>query len=230
MKTVIFDFDGTLHQGLNIWKSLWRKLGYPIHQMSNFRELLNRFREGELTHREWNEITAKAFRQKGLNRKMVWDIAGKIQLLDGVEETFKTLKENGYKIFIVSGNVKEVIQIALQNAGKYVDGIYANKFLYDRHDNFKAINGTDYDYEGKARFIDEYKEKTNTPAQEIVFVGDGDNDEWAHLSGCKTICFNPGDETDEGNRSKWHKVVRSTSLTALLPEIAKNFEDSENDI
>ena len=69
MKTVIFDFDGTLHQGLNIWKSLWRKLGYPIHQMSNFRELINKFRSGKLSHREWNDITAKAFRQKGLNRK-----------------------------------------------------------------------------------------------------------------------------------------------------------------
>lgn len=219
MKTVIFDFDGTLHQGLNIWKSLWRKLGYPIHQMSNFRELLNRFRDGELTHREWNDITAKAFRQKGLNRKMVWDIASKTQLIDGVADTFKTLKNNGYAIFIVSGNIDEVIRIALGGAAKFVDGIYANRFIYDRHENFKTINGTDYDYQGKARFIVEYTKQTHTPAQDITFVGDGDNDEWAHISGCKTICFNPGEETDEGNRTKWHKVVRADSLTALLPEI-----------
>ena len=224
MKTVIFDFDGTLHQGYNIWKALWHSLGYETHRFSKYYEMLQDYKNGTLSKKDWYEITRKAFERKGLSQKKVWAIADKIQLLEGAEETFKTLKENGYALYIVSGNVDDVIKIALKNSKKYFDGIYANKFIYNKNGFFKAINGTNYDYEGKAKFIERYKRETGTPAKDITFVGDGENDEWAYLSGCKTICLNPYEGTDSTNTTKWHKVIKTKNLTDLLPEILEENE------
>ncbi|MBO5394805.1 MAG: HAD-IB family phosphatase [Clostridia bacterium] len=228
MKTVIFDFDGTLHQSSNMWRTIWHKLGYPTHRESYFRAIFNAFKEGELTHKEWTELTCKAFRQKGLTQKKVWDYAKDITLLDGAQELFQALKENGYCLYIVSGNIEEVIKIALGNNQKYFSGICANKFVYDKRGNFKTIEATTYDYEGKAKFIEKYKQKTGSMAQDIIFVGDGDNDEWAHLSGCRTICFNPHSETDAGNKTKWHRVVFSDNLASLIPEIMGDEIENEN--
>jgi FMN phosphatase YigB (HAD superfamily) len=57
--------------------------------------------------------------------------------------------------------------------------------------------------------------------EEICFVGNGDNDEYAHLSGCKTICINP-EETDGNNKTLWHTTLNNvTNLTQLLDEILK---------
>ena len=57
--------------------------------------------------------------------------------------------------------------------------------------------------------------KTNTKPEEIIFVGNGDNDEWAYKSGCKTICINPVN-TDSKNRTIWHSEISSLESLAEI--------------
>ena len=157
MKTVIFDFDGTLHLGYNIWRTLWQRLGYYTHDASYFKKLFDAFKNGEVNHSEWTQLTCKSFCHKRLSKQLVANTAEGITLLDGAEETFKTLKSKGYRLLIVSGNIEEVIRQVLGDHQKFFDGIYANKFIYDKHQKLKAIQGTQYDYDGKAAFIERYK-------------------------------------------------------------------------
>lgn len=89
--------------------------------------------------------------------------------------------------------------------------------IFDDEGIISHIKGTNYDFEGKAKFIKEFKEKTHSQNGDLVFVGNGDNDEWAHLSGCKTICINP-DNADYSNKTKWHICKDNVNnLTDILP-------------
>ena len=227
MKTVIFDFDGTLHLCPTAWKTIWQKLGYSTYADSEFTKFFMAFMEGEVSYKEWCDLTAKAFRKKSLKREMVEKVAKNTTLLPNVEKVFKRLKENGYEIFILSGSIKEVIEIALGDATKCVSGIMASEFSYDKKGLFKGVQGTSYDYAGKARFVKEYIERTHSTPEDVTFVGDGDNDEWVHTSGCNTICINPKKYTDHENRTKWHQVLVTEDFADILPLI-ENTNKNEN--
>ena len=61
--------------------------------------------------------------------------------------------------------------------------------------------------------------KHHLNSSEMFFVGNGDNDEWAHKSGCKTICIYP-ENTDHTDRVKWKSSIPvCTNLTQILDEI-----------
>lgn len=221
MKTVIFDFDGTLtYKSPNIWQAIWKDLGYDTGKSSYYASLFTRFISGDIKHQEWCNLTCEAFKDRNMNKSQLEELAKDIKLIDNAEDVFKLLRDLGFSLHIVSGNIKTVISQVLGNKIKYFDTINANQFEFDNNGRLTYIEGTNYDFIGKANFINEYKEKTGTPAKDIIFVGNGDNDEWAHLSGCKTLCINPDDETDENNITKWHNVLHNvTDLRQILPEI-----------
>lgn len=218
MKTIFFDFDGTLtHKGQNVWKKIWETLGYDTGKDSYYRDLFQEFVDKKITHKQWCDLTCEAFAEKGMNRQILKDIAGNVKLLDGVLKTFIKLKHLGFQIFIVSGNIIEVIEDVLGGAANRVDAIMANVFVFDEKGMLTKIAGTSYDFEGKAKFIEEYRKKTNTNANDLYFVGNGGNDEWAYLAGCHTICINP-DGANYEDSTKWHKVIENiTDLSQILP-------------
>lgn len=223
MKAVFFDFDGTLtYKSPNIWKEIWKSCGYDTSKESYFAQLFKRFMRNEISHQQWCDLTCAEFIKAGFNKNILNQLADNIVTIDGFEETLLNLKQKNVSLYIVSGNLVPVIKRVLGQNVKYFDSIKGNEMLFDENGRLTYIKGTNYDFEGKARFINEYKEKTGISANELIFVGNGDNDEWAHLAGCKTICINP-DNTDSADSTKWHKVIENvTNLTQLLPAFDSN--------
>ncbi|MEG1500275.1 MAG: HAD-IB family phosphatase [Clostridia bacterium] len=218
MKAIFFDFDGTLtYKSPNIWKTIWKSCDYDTSADSYFADLLKRFMKKEITHQEWCDLTYVEFAKAKFNVLDLNLLADNVHLINGLKQTLKVLKENNVDIHIVSGNIVQVIARSLGTLTKYFSSINGNRISFDERGVISHIKGTTYDFEGKAKFINEYKEKTGLQSSELVFVGNGDNDEWAHLSGCKTICINP-DETDSSNFVKWHLVKDNvTDITDILP-------------
>ncbi len=223
-KAIVFDFDGTLtHKNYNIWKRIWLALGYDIGEDSYYRELFLSFMGKKITHQEWCDLTCNAFIEKGMNVEILKDIVSDINLLNGADDFFKKLKEQGYELYIVSGNIKDAIEIALGDSVKYFDGIMANDLVFDEFGKLKKIVGTHFDFEGKLQFVNSLIDNQNILPQNITFVGNGANDEWVHLSGCNTICINPEPDTDIDNKNKWHRVImKLDNLNDLLPIIKEN--------
>ena len=221
MKAVIFDFDGTLTQkGENLWKAIFKTLGYDV--VSNEGEYKTQFRDflsGKINYQEWCDQTCDSYRQRNFTQEMLFDLASKIKLIDGVDKVFKTLYEKDIKICVVSGNFIDVIKYALKDLSNYVSSINANIVEFDNQKVISKIYGTDYDFEGKAKFISRYCKDNNIKPEDVWFVGNGDNDEWAHMSGCHTLCVNP-DKTDPNDRQKWHYSIENMqSLVEILPII-----------
>lgn len=221
MKAVIFDFDGTLTQNSpDAWYSIWRQLGYSTNQQSYYAQLYRSFLNGEINHTQWHLLTCDAFKQKNMTKNVTRNVKNEIQLIHGLDETMQELKNQGLSLHIVSGNIKEVIEDVLGDKTKYFDSIQANRFLYDNDNKLSYIIPTQYDFQGKAQFVFDYiNAHESVKPDEIAFVGDGINDEWVHLSGCKTICINPTTPNYD-NKEIWHHTIHKTpTLTAVLPNL-----------
>lgn len=221
MKAIFFDFDGTLtYTSLNFWKKIWSTLGYSIAEGSYYKNLFHDAYAGKYTHQQWCDKCCEKFQEAGLTEEMLYDIANTIDIMDGFEETMQKLVQKGYRLFIVSGNIKQVIEHNIGEYTKYFDGIYGNDFVFNEDGSLKKIIGTKYDNEGKARLIRLMSELTETPTSDFWFVGNGGNDEWVYTTGCKTLLINPHDTKHHDNQTVWHKQIKGVkNLTQILPLI-----------
>lgn len=206
-KAVIFDFDGTLtKKNQNIWKMLWEACGYTTDKTSLYANLyVSHVINKEITRKQWFDLTCEAFKRKKLDFLAFYKTSKQIELINGFESTIKTLYNNGYELHIVSGCIKEAIEVALNKNAKYFTFIESNKAIFDENGFLEQLVPTNFDYEGKAKYIENLKLK-GIKAENITFVGNSDNDEWAYTSGCKTICINP-DKADTENNKKWNVVI-----------------------
>lgn len=60
----------------------------------------------------------------------------------------------------------------------------------------------------------------NIPKEQIVFLGNSNNDEWAYESGCRTVVVNPK-WTDPNNKKRWNYDIQGelSDFTMVLPYI-----------
>lgn len=200
----MFDFDGTLTKKSN---EIWTKMWSAIDGLEADKKLYNQYKNKEIDYIEWCKKIEEEFQARNFTQEILFTIGSKIELMDNLEETLKLLKDNGYHLYIVSGGVKSIIYYKLGDLVKYFDGIYACDFVFDGKGNLLEIVPTKYEEEGKKIFIDEYCAKTKTTPKEISFVGNGDNDEYVYMSGCKTICINPTKYTNHRDSKIWHNVI-----------------------
>jgi HAD superfamily phosphoserine phosphatase-like hydrolase len=215
-RVVLLDFDGTLTRSNNdhtTWEEIWVRLGYGVNECAEFHR---KFTNGEITHLEWCELTAKKFRAKHLTKVDVDKVADGIFLLPGVEETLQVLEKNNIKIYVVSGSIKYIINRVLGDHRNYFAEIKANEFKFDSGGLFTEIIGTKYDFEGKADFIKQVIVENGIEPYEALFVGNSSNDTWAHESGAVTLCINPK-MVDPNNTIEWTHCIRaSNNFTDIL--------------
>ncbi len=224
MKAIIFDFDGTLtYKSRNVWKAIWQDLGYDTSKESYFAKIYMAFIRKEISHQKWCDLTCEKFKEKNMDISILNNIAKEMRLINGFYQGIKNLHDNGYSLHIVSGCISGVIKNVIGDENlKYFDSINGNIMNFDEDGYLENVVGTKYDFEGKALFIEEFKAKTGCKPEDIIFVGNSNNDEWAHKSGCKTVCINP-ENTCSTNRNVWHNVVEnSNDLRDVLPCILNN--------
>lgn len=219
-KVVIFDFDGTLttsRYGYNTWEKLWMALGYPVSMCEKYHA---KYSNHEITHDEWCEITEKYFKERGLGRKHLVETSKEEALLPGAEEVIKTLKAQGLMLFILSGSIRQYIELVLGHELTHCfTEIKANRFVFDEQGMLDGIIGTPYDFEGKARFVSKIINDRGIDPADIIYVGNSFNDEFVYESGVETLCINPA-RTDFYNNKVWHNYLRDVrDLHEILPYI-----------
>ena len=205
-KIVIFDFDGTLADPNSLkttWQRLWLSLGYDLAICKN---LHSRFDKKEITHQEWCDLTAQYFVTRGMNKSNLMSVVDGITKIDGLHETLKKLYESGIQLYVVSGSVREIIDEVLGDDVKFFNDISANRFIFNEDEQLTRIEGTDFDFEGKAEYIRNLSDKLAIPAKEILFVGNSFNDAHVYKSGARTLCVNPT-LTNSHNRKYWHDTI-----------------------
>lgn len=203
---IIFDFDGTLADPNSLkttWQRLWLSLGYDL---TICKDLHSRFDKKEITHQEWCDLTAQYFIARGMNKQILMSVADGIAKIDGLHETLKKLHESGKQLYIVSGSVREIIDRVLGDDAKLFNDISANNFVFNEDEKLIKIEGTDFDFEGKAQYIKNLSDKLGISAKKILFIGNSFNDAHVYKSGARTLCVNPT-LTNSHNRKYWHDTI-----------------------
>jgi len=206
-RAVVFDFDGTLTRSdddRTTWEKIWVMLGYSIKDCA---DLHLRFQRKEFSHQIWCDRTRDKFRVKALTTEQLKSIAREIHLVDGVRETVETLRKEGVNLFILSGSIRSIIQEILGDLRTEFEEIKANEVLFDAQGIISQIQGTPYDFEGKATFLKRLIEDWQLSPMDVLFVGNSCNDVFASQSGVRTLCVNPK-FTDPANEEHWTYAIR----------------------
>ncbi len=218
-KAVIFDFDGTLtlkDQHLSTWQRIWQYLGYDLKICET---LHRKFTNGDISHNEWCDKTAKYFIDRDLKKDDIMKIAQQITLMPGTDAVLQELSNQNIPVYICSGSIDIIIESVLGDSKKLIRKIVSNEFAYDKTGTkLKTITSTVYDFAGKSDFIKEVAAELNIDTSDILFVGNSNNDEFAVSSGAKTLVINPK-LTDGYNRNIWKYFVGHNikDLHEILP-------------
>lgn len=186
---VIFDFDGTLtcqQNNMTMWNLLWARIG----KAERGAQLYSVFHKGIISRELWFQETAREFRGI-VNRTIVRDVAETISLRDNAIELFKSLTIHGYELYILSGGIRTIIDEVLASSRLYFKDISANKIVFNEEDEFVHLGMTPYDYEGKAKYIEEVILQTDISCDYVYYVGNSMNDLSVLSLPIKTICISP---------------------------------------
>jgi len=206
LKMVVFDVDGTLMEAYS-WQFLHEALG----TWNNGRKYLELFFEGRITYAEWAMFDALLWR--GLRLEHVKRIINTMPYTDGAKETISALRENGFKVFLLSAGLSLVAERINKEIG--VDGYLANELL-EKNGFLTGEVRVNVSFHNKDKVLSKALLTWNLRMEECIAVGDDPTliplFEKVRLS----IAFNPVDETIERKASV---IVKGKDLRQILPYI-----------
>lgn len=111
---------------------------------------------------------------KGASKSMLEELAYKAVIMPGGEELIQTLKENGFKIALVSSGFSLFAEIIKERLG--LDFAFGNTLEFNDNKLTGNLLGDIIDGEAKWEIIASICDELEIPYEETVTVGDGSND------------------------------------------------------
>ena len=90
MKTIIFDFDGTLTKKSNeIWRRIWKRLNATDIDDMLFKKYMNK----EIDNFQWTKEIEKEFILRKVDKSLLNSLIDGIKMMDSLEDTLIELKK-----------------------------------------------------------------------------------------------------------------------------------------
>jgi phosphoserine phosphatase len=166
-KLVVFDMDSTLIQG-EVINVLAQKAGVG----EKVAKITASAMTGEIDFKE--SFTRRVSLLKGLDARVLPEIARNLVLTEGAERVIQTLKKLGYKIGIISGGFDFFGEYLQNKLG--MDYVFANVLEIRNGEITGNISGDIIDGPKKAELLKTIATVENISLQQTIAVGDGAND------------------------------------------------------
>ena len=166
-KLVVFDMDSTLIQG-EVINVLAQKAGVG----EKVAKITTSAMAGEIDFKE--SFTRRVSLLKGLDTRVLPEIARNLVLTEGAERVIQTLKKLGYKIGIISGGFDFFGEYLQNKLG--MDYVFANVLEIENGEVTGNISGDIIDGPKKADLLKTIATVENISLQQTIAVGDGAND------------------------------------------------------
>jgi len=166
-KLVVFDMDSTLIQG-EVIDVLAQQAGVG----EKVAKITASAMEGKIDFKE--SFTRRVSLLKGLDARVLPEIARNLLLTEGAERVIQTLKKLGYKIGIISGGFDFFGEYLQNKLG--MDYVFANVLEIENGEVTGNISGDIIDGPKKADLLKTIATVENISLQQTIAVGDGAND------------------------------------------------------
>ncbi len=166
-RLVCFDMDSTLIQ-----TEVIDELAYKAGVGEKVSEITEKAMRGEIDFSE--SFIQRVSLLKGLDEKVMKQIAENLPITEGAERLFKTLKQYGYKTAIISGGFTYFGNYLKTKLG--ADYVFANELeIMDGKLTGKHVNEI-IDGNKKAEILKMLAFKEDIHLEQVIAVGDGSND------------------------------------------------------
>lgn len=195
-KLICFDLDATLIHGLDFsWKAVWNTLGDTDQQR---KQGLRLYHSGNLGYEEWCHWCCKILQQKGLNKNTLEGIARQFKAAPQLQQGLKQLKQQGFKLAIISGGIFCFLEQLIPNHAELFDYTFINKFHFDKQGKLQYIQPTPFDFDTKPEGIRYICSAEGFSPQQTIFVGSTFVDKFViNAAGYSIGYANPSDEIRE---------------------------------
>jgi len=166
-RLVVFDMDSTLIQGevINV-------LAQHAGAGDQVAEITTAAMNGQIDFKE--SLTRRVALLRGLDEKVLSEIARNLTLTEGAERVVDTLKKLGYKIGIISGGFEYFGEYLQNKLG--LDYVFANGLEIKDGKVTGNITGDIIDGPKKAEILKTIATVENISLQQTIALGDGAND------------------------------------------------------
>lgn len=210
-KLIFFDMEGTIFQKTirtsrgNTAPSAWTLIAKHLGEkaLEEEEETKERWtREEYKGYVEWMEDTIRIHKKYGLKKQFFYKVMNSVKYHKGVKETFKELRERGYKTALISGGFKAQADRAQEDL--LIDHSFAAcEYFWGKNGKIKHWNLLPCDYAGKIDFMKLIMNEHGLMPENCSFIGDGKNDVYLAKEVGKSIAFNAAPELE---RICTHKI------------------------
>ena len=211
-KLICFDLDGTLIDGIEYaWETLHIAFGIPKEQN---RANIKAYRDKEIDYKEWCHRDINMWKERGITKEQIIREIKKFKLMKGAKKTLEELQKRGYKLAVISGSFRQVIDTLFPNH-PFTD-VLINDVVYENNGKVKTIKPTPFDMEHKATGLKMIAEREGIDLSECVYIGDNINDiHVAEIAGL-AIAFNS--KSEELNKV-CDVIIKKKDLREVLKHI-----------
>ncbi len=211
-KAAIFDIDGTLTPQVS-WTAFTRDIGGSVAEhLAIYHDHL----DGKIGLDESKARLLKMWQSTGkANKAHIVNAFGAWPVRPDAFPLIKWLKENGYRVCLITGSVGVYAKYMAEKLG--ADAYYANAELYfDANGELENFHYTTDQAEVKLRQFKEFCQQNNLRPGQCVPIGDSDNDiELFRITG-NGILINEDEQVAEELLAAAWQTVRSLQEVQLL--------------
>ncbi|WP_297464627.1 HAD-IB family phosphatase [Thermococcus sp.] len=198
VRLIAFDLEGTLVKSVSSWVELHKRFG----TWEKGKEYAELFFSGEIDYVKWAELDASLW--KGHTRDEILEWANSVEYMDGAEELIRFLRENDFKIAILSSGLMCLAGRIARELG--VDYVFANELLFDENGVVTGKVNPLVDFKSKGVILRELKEELKPEL--TVTVGDGYNDVSMFREADVAIAINPHEGVEGDHNVESLREVR----------------------
>ncbi|NJE29655.1 HAD family hydrolase [Thermococcus sp. 18S1] len=198
VKLIAFDLEGTLVKSISSWVELHKRFG----TWEKGKEYAELFFAGKIDYVKWAELDASLW--KGHTREEIMEWANSVEYMDGARELIEFLRENDFRIAILSSGLMCLAGRIARELG--VDYVFANELIFDENGVVTGKVNPLVDFKSKGTILRELKAELEPEV--TIAVGDGYNDLSMFKEADVSIAINPHEGVEgDHNVESLHEVM-----------------------
>lgn len=208
MKLVAFDVDGTLTKGFG-WKSFHDTGGVTPEEHKAWRK---EYLTGKIDYNQWIARIEKRYREKGMTFKKFSKAVKAVEFYEGAKECITAIQNQCFTCLASSSPNIYVEEVARQLGVKRYHA--AITFVFDATGLFTKIQFDTNDRQEKVTYLKNLCKELGIRPEEIVYVGDSENDLAAFEFTGRGVLIGEGDMRLQ--TACWKQVSKLKDVPQLL--------------